>query len=232
MGIEYRYQNWRREGTRSAVHGLAMRMIKPLAPYRALYGMQICMDQLTLPDYPPADLPYETRFLDQDEVLRCLEKEPILRPDPTHEALARGDRCYAVLDGDRLASYGWYATRPLIVAAGLYLDFDPAHAYMHTGYTHGDYRGERLHGIGMARALETLTGEGSRGLVSCVDTDNLPSLRSCARMGYRHFGVLRILGKGERAWSHVSAGCAEYGFTLSPSPESALMVDPTTAKAA
>ncbi len=198
-----------------------MRAIKPVAPYRALYGLRICVADLTLPDYPPADLRYETRFLVEDEVLRFAEHVPTLRPKFTHEALTRGDRCYAILDGDRLASYGWYATQPLVVAFGLYLHFDPAYAYMHTGYTNPDYRGQRLHGIGMARALEALTDEGSRGLVSCVDTDNLRSLRSCDRMGYRRFGVLRVLGKGARAWSHASAGCAEYGFKLSPSPDSA-----------
>ncbi len=153
MGIQYRYQNWHREGTRSALHGLALRAIKPLVPYRALYGMQVRADQVTLRDYPAVDFPYEIRFLDEHEVLRFLEHEPTLRPTPTREALARGDRCYAVLDGDRLASYGWYATRPLIVAAGLDLDFDPAYAYMHTGYTHADYRGKRLHAIGMTRVV-------------------------------------------------------------------------------
>ena len=137
------------------------------------------------------------------------------------------------MDGDRLASYGWYATRPLIVAAGLYLDFDPAYAYMHTGYTHADYRGQRLHAIGMTRALQALTDEGSRGLVSCVDTDNVRSLRSCYRMGYSRFGIIRVLGKGEWAWSHVSTGCAAYGFTLSSSPDGAArMRDQPAAKAA
>ncbi len=219
MGIQYRYQNWRREGARSLMHGLAMRAIKPLVPYRALFGVELCLEELSVPDHPSGDLPYEARFLAEREVLRLSEHEPALRPKFTREALARGDRCYAILDGHRLASFGWYATQPIVVAFGLYLSFDPAYAYMHTGYTHPDYRGERLHAIGMGKALEALTAEGSRGLLSCVDTDNLPSLRSCYRMGYRRFGVIRVLGKGERAWRHTSAGCAEYGFALSTSPD-------------
>lgn len=219
MGIQYRYQNWRREGTRSALHGLAMRAIKPLAPYRALYGMRIRADDLADTEARPADMSYETRFLDGDEMARFADQEPTLRPKFMREARARGDRCYAILDGDRLASYGWYATRPLVVAYGQYLHFDPSYVYMHSGYTHPDYRGQRLFGIGKAQALRTLSEEGNRGMLACVDTDNVRSLRSFHRLGASCFGVMRVLRIGERAWRHTSPGCDRYGFTLSPSPE-------------
>lgn len=206
------YQDWRRDGTRIALHGLAIRVIKRVAPYDAMYGVQLTLDQLTLPE---CEIPYETRFLEPHELLRFSESEPTLPAEFVLDAVDRGDRCYAILDGDRLAAYSWYSMRPTLVFDALHLHFDPAYCYMYNGYTHPDYRGQRLHGIGMARALRALTEAGWRGFVSVVDTDNVRSLRSCFRMGYRTFGVIRILGKGERKWIHASAGCAPYGVTLS-----------------
>ena len=216
MDLQVLYQDWRRDGTRRTLHGLAMRVIKRLAPYQAMYGVHLALDQLTVAE---SDVAYETRFLEAHELLRFTEQEPALEPDFTRDAIARGDRCYGVLDGDRLASFGWYSTRATVVLDHLYLHFDPAFCYMYNGFTHPDYRGERLHGIGMARALRALTDEGCRGIVAVVDTDNVRSLRSCSRLGYRRFGVIRIMGRGEGAWIHASSGCAAYDVTLSPSAE-------------
>ncbi len=223
MGVQYRYQNWRREGTRSLLHGLTLRATKSLLPYRELRVMQLSMDRLTPPDAPLAELPYETRFLDASEVARFSDQAPALRAKFTNEAEARGDRCYAIIDGERLASFGWYATRPLVVAFGMYIHFDPSYVYMHTGYTHPDYRGQRLHGIGKAKALRVLADEGIRGMLSCVDADNVNSLRSCQRLGCRPCGVIRVLRGGNRPWSLISAGCAEYGVSLSPMPDRAAL---------
>ena len=87
---------------------------------------------------------------------------------------------------------------------------------MYQGFTHPDYRGRRLHGIGMAGALQAVTEEGYRGLISCVETDNSRSLRSCLRMGYIVFGVVRVLGTHAGAIVRATRGCAEYRYPLSP----------------
>src|SRR5579871_266099 len=50
------------------------------------------------------------------------------------EATARGDLCYVLLDGDSVASYGWYSTRPMPlteVRGAPTLHFDPSYAYMY-----------------------------------------------------------------------------------------------------
>lgn len=229
MDIRAFYQDWRRDGTRTALHGLAMRVIKRVAPYDAMYGVQLTLEQLT---FPACEIPYETRFLEPHELLRFSELEPTFSAEFIRDVMDRGDRCYAILDGDQLAAYSWYSTRPTVVFGDMYLHFDPAFCYMYNGYTHPDYRGQRLHGIGMARALQALVEDGVQGLVSVVDTDNVRSLRSCFRMGYRRFGVIRIIGRGERTWVHASAGCAAYGVTLSRLPDSKGTRDRPTTKAA
>src|SRR5205085_675505 len=106
-----------------------------------------------------------------------------------HDAFAKGDECYAILDGSTLAAYGWYSNTPTAIdVPGLVLDFDPAYIYMYKGFAHPHYRGQRLHSIAMTRALDAYLREGFRGFVSYVEWNNFASLKSCYRMGYRHFG--------------------------------------------
>lgn len=55
--------------------------------------------------------PCQARFPNTEEVI-SFAKDPAndLHPTFLQEALAHQDRCFAVLDGDRLASYGWYSS--------------------------------------------------------------------------------------------------------------------------
>ena len=133
------------------------------------------------------------------------------------EAVERGDRCYALFDGDLLASYGWYATRPTRlreIDSAPVLHFDPAYAYMYHGFTHPSYRGQRLHAIGMASAVEELTREGRKGLVSYVDSSNFASLKSCYRMGFEAFGHVVMLKVGGRDLWRSTPGCKKYDFRV------------------
>src|SRR5699024_6299583 len=103
-----------------------------------------------------------------------------------NEALAKGDRCYAILDGERLAAYGWYSRQPTrIDPPELLLGFDAGYVYMYKGLTRHEYRGQRLHAIGMNRALQHYLEQGAKGLVSYVESTNVDSLKSCFRLGYR-----------------------------------------------
>lgn len=130
-------------------------------------------------------------------------------------AKQRGDRCFAIYDGDTLASFGWYSTQPtplIELGGGLVLHFDSAYAYMYNGFTHPKYRGQRLHAIGMAAACETYTREGKKGLVSYVEASNFSSLKSCYRMGYESFGHVGVLKVGDRYLSRATPDCRKYDF--------------------
>lgn len=100
--------------------------------------------------------------------------------------------CFAAFDGDRLAAYGWYARHSIEAehCFGFGLALPPDVVYMYKGFTHPDYRGQRLHGIAMGLALQHLSHDGIRALISTVDWTNEASLRSCARSGYRQIGQL------------------------------------------
>jgi hypothetical protein len=145
------------------------------------------------------------------------DRENLLSDRFIDEASAKGDKCYALFDGDTIMSYGWYSTRPTRlteVPGEPTLHFDPAYAYMYNGFTRPEYRGRRLHAVGMAAALDELTDAGLSGLVTYVVSSNFASLKSCHRMGYETFGHLIMFGIGSRHVWHATAGCKQYGFRV------------------
>jgi hypothetical protein len=131
------------------------------------------------------------------------------------EAFDKGDECYGFLCGDSLASYGWYSREPTpIHPPELMLYFERGYIYMYKGFTHVNHRGQRLHAVGMTRALETYRARGYKGIVSYVEWNNFGSLRSCYRMGYSDFGAIMVFRLFGRYFAHSSAGCRRYGFRL------------------
>ena len=127
-------------------------------------------------------------------------------------ALAKGDECVGVFDGARLASIGWYARSSTAISKSLVIEFDPAWTYMYKGYSLPAYRGKRLHGIGMTFAIKHYTERGARGLISVVEFNNLKSLRSVERTGYRLFGDIYVVSLGGREVFWSSPGCRPYQF--------------------
>lgn len=83
---------------------------------------------------------------------------------------------------------------------------------MYKGYTVPAYRGTHLHAVGISRALREFTAEGKAGLISYVQSNNLASLRSVARMGYRVFGTVYLLRVGRRVLTYATKTCRDYGF--------------------
>jgi hypothetical protein len=133
------------------------------------------------------------------------------------EVIAKGDRCFAFFDGEVLTSYGWYSTQPTRlteISNSLVLSFDPTYVYMYNGFTLPKYRGQRLHALGMAAALEAYAKEGHKGLVSYVDSSNFASLKSCSRMGFRTFGHVVLLKVGKQYLCRATPGCKEYDFRV------------------
>ena len=80
----------------------------------------------------PADL--TAGFLDRDTLRRLsAQAQYDLSPGFLDAALSKGDECYAIMDGARLAAYGWYARTPTGVSDNLEAHFDAAYVYMYKG---------------------------------------------------------------------------------------------------
>ena len=155
---------------------------------------EVAVTAASLPDFT-------FRFLSPDEVAHyAADPAHDLEPDLADRAADGRNSCFAALDGDRLAAYGWYA-REWIEPEHCYgfgLRMPAEVAYMYKGFTHPDYRGKRLHGAVMGLALRAFSEHGVRALISTVEWTNDASLKSCARLGYRQIGQLahaRFLGR-------------------------------------
>ena len=120
-----------------------------------------------------------------------------------------------ICDGDRLAAYGWYAFGATPIGLeGVLLHYSPGYVYMYKGFTHVDYRGQRLHAIGMTRALQHYLSKGYKGIVSYVESINFDSLKSCFRMGYAVFGTVYVVRAFGRYYGFSTPGCRKYAFRV------------------
>ena len=139
--------------------------------------------------------PYQCRFLDRAEILHhASNPENRLSQQFVKTALAKEDRCFGILDGDTLASFGWYSTRPTKIGHDALFRFAPELVYMYHGYTRPAYRGQRLHSLGLACALRAFSEEDYDGLVSLLEPTNWPSRTSAYGLGFRPFGTLIEVG--------------------------------------
>jgi hypothetical protein len=202
----------------------AVRMARRLAALRFLKCIVIQKVAAKVVETEPR---YECRFLSPAE-LRALAPNGACELDEEFLALAakNGDECFGILDGATLAAYGWYTHGATEIAPGFWLEFDPRYVYMYKGFTARAYRGQRLHAVGMGRALNEYLARGYEGIVSYVDAENLSSLKSCYRMGYRDFGMVALADWPVGKWARESAGCAQYKFQVKTSlPERAAEVE-------
>lgn len=188
----------------------AANRIFPCTIWKALTIDQVNASYSKLPDN------LEARLLDAEEMRAYARPENDLDEEIVDQACENGDRCMAVFDRGKLASYGWYSNQPTDINEELRLRFRDDYVYMYKGFTRDEYRGQRLHAIGMTLAVTEYLALGYRGIVSLVASNNFSSLKSCYRMGYRDVGKIygvKIMG---RYRLHHGKGCDEYGLTMGP----------------
>ncbi len=195
---------------------IAYRALNKVTRFMALTMLSVTPDTVDT-GFLSGDAEHVHRFLSPPQ-LEALSGDPVYQmpPDFLSQAIAKGDRCYAILHDAVLASYGWYSRQETPVTEDLTLRFSPEWVYMYKGFTRPEYRGQRLHAIGMARAMMEYAKEGRRGIVSFVEANNFSSLKSCYRMGYAKAGTILALKVGRRYLIHVGRGCEPFGFDLRP----------------
>ena len=218
MNIKQVYETVHRFGLNAAAQDIAYRAASKVTEVTMLKVVSLTMDSVD-PLFLTDEAGYTWGFLDAPTLHGALRRGTPLSMDASFVdgAMARGDRCYGALRDDTLVAYGWYSTQPTPVTAiadDMLFHFDSAYSYMYRGYTLPEHRGRRLHGIGMARAMEALVQGGSQGLVSIVDARNFPSLASCFRLGYRSFGQILCARIAGHDFTYATKGCAPYGVYM------------------
>lgn len=203
----------RKRGLPRTLHDVTLKVVNSVFPYKVLKGISISRVD---PDFLKCPDGYTAMFLSQS-MLRHFAGDPIYQMPASflNEALSKGDECYAICDGETLAAYGWYSTKPTRMdLPDLLVHFGEQYVYMYKGFTHAPYRGQRLYPIGMSLALQNYQSRGYTGLVSYVESNNFDSLRSCARMGFDIFGSAHVGKVFGHYFRHCSRGCAKLGFRV------------------
>lgn len=203
----------RRHGLWSTLRQAALRLVERAIGLRVVRGLHLAsagrvatrIDERHAAGFVPREALRELAADPRNEISRRF----------LDEALRRGDRCFVIRDGTRVASTSWYSTRATRLGpAELMLHFYPQHVYMHKAFTHPDYRGQRLYEAGVRAALDYYAAKGARGLICGVEATYLDSLKACARMGFRPFGSLYVIRIFGRHFAFSSPGCRRFGFRV------------------
>jgi len=205
----------RRHGMGHTLYDVALKTINRAVLLKILRGVRIERPNPAFLECPER---YTPMFL-PEKMIRHFARDEATGMSATFvaEALSKGDECFGFLEGETLAAYGWYSSRPTrIDPPELVLSFGGGYVYMYKGFTGQRHRGQRLHAVGMTMALRHYLSRGFSGIVSYVESNNFDSLKSCGRMGYVQFGsiyVVRIFG---RYLTYSSPGCRRYHFHVAP----------------
>lgn len=202
----------RRHGLWNTLQELALRFAAKALGVRVLRGLVL----ETTPAQPevPAGLAHGFQA---PRALRRFASDPANEMSPffVADAVARGDRCYAICNGPMPVFTSWYSRRPTAIGtAGLVLHFDPQYVYMYKAYTQPAHRGQRLYQAAVSRVFAHFAAKGARGFLSYVDATNLASLKSLRRMGYRVFGSIYVVRLFGRHFTFATSGCTPFGFRL------------------
>jgi len=211
---------FRRDGMRRTLYRTALKALNTVATVKILRGVWVETPDAAFLKYPDR---FTAGFLPESAIRRfAADPENGMSRDFVDEAVSNGDACYGIMDGPILASYGWYSTQPTrIDLPDLFIDFDKQYVYMYKGYTHPDYRGQRLHAIGMTLALREYRWKEFKGIVSYVESDNFVSLKSSFRMGYIPFGSIYLVHFFDHTFSYSTPGCKRFGFRTVRQPKTA-----------
>lgn len=177
-------------GAFTAARILAHRILRRACTYNVFVTIERRLGDLD-PQFlcPPDDL--TGQFLTPDEIYE-IASDPLMGMSQEFASFAiqRGDRCYGIFSARTPVGYGWYSKIPTPIDDHLVVHFHDTHLYMYKGFTLECRRGRRLHAFGIALALKQLTLEGYTGTVSYVVADNIRSVRSLLRLGYRSLGKI------------------------------------------
>ena len=207
---------WRRFGTIAVLKIIANRAINRVTFFIYAKVMLIRVADIR-PDFLRPPEGFQFMFLTPDQC-RAFAQDPEYQMPAgfLERSLAKRDRCFACLDGDTLASFAWFTTEPTTTSELFDISFDSAYVYQFQAFTHPRYRGRRLHAYVKMLALDALSKEGCRGLISIVEFDNAGSLTSNRRMGKVVAGWL-VIGKAfGRQFIYASRGSRALGFRARP----------------
>ena len=204
-------------GLRNTLHWLALSVLAHAFGVRVVRALVV---EAINPGHRAAADAYAHGFAIPRAVRRFAAGEANeLSPFFVADAIARGDRCYAICEGATPASMSWYSTRPTRAGvADMVVHFDMRYVYMYKAHTQSSHRGRRLFAAGVSHALGHYAAKGARGFISQVDALNLDALKALRGMGYRVFGSVYVVRLFGRHFALATPGCKAFHFWLEDRP--------------
>ncbi|MGI9493550.1 MAG: GNAT family N-acetyltransferase [Geminicoccaceae bacterium] len=204
--------SYSRCGLLNTIYDAFYRSINCVCIFQNLKGMIATEESLTKVELP-SDSGLTIKFLSNEELLDH-SKDPSneLTSEFLEKAFQKQDHGLAILDDNKIASYGWYSNKPTRIFNNIDLFFSSDWMYMHKGLTKPEYRGMRLHAVGMCHATSYFAEQGFKGLISYVESNNFASMKSVTRMGYEIFGSVFITSLFDKFATWSSSGCMDYQF--------------------
>jgi GNAT superfamily N-acetyltransferase len=120
-----------------------------------------------------------------------------------------GDFCLAAFANNQLAGYAWFAFEQVepecnqgeSLLTGVGLSLPLSMCFMYKGFVHREFRGRRVYGRLLSRALTLLFGRKITHLLSTADWANFSAHKSCYGIGFRHLGLVWRFGYPRRMFT-------------------------------
>ncbi len=205
---------WRRMGPLYVLLWSVDRCLSAALSCRVLVVVTHAIDAV-LHTGPPLPAGFTLRFLTPDELGRfARDDDGWFSSAFTSDALARGDRCFGILEGGRLVHYCWYSTRPTTAFQDVQVSVDRRFTYGYKAYTDVAYRRLGLHTHAVAAATAQLSNGVLQGVVAYVEASNAPSLLAAMALGDDVVGFVLLGRVANRPFSFATAGCDTVGFVV------------------
>jgi GNAT superfamily N-acetyltransferase len=160
-----------------------------------------------------ADL--EARFLTSEEIVRFASADRDRYSSAfAADALARGDRCFGIIEGGRLVCYCWYAAAAAPVFDDIEVAVDRPFIYGYNAFTDPAHRGRGLHVFGVSAAASQLRPEGFTGITAYIEADNVAPLMSARKMGEEFIGLVFLYRAFGSVHWFATPGCHTIGFEV------------------
>ncbi|GAB1269175.1 hypothetical protein NBRC116493_24280 [Aurantivibrio infirmus] len=165
------------------------------------------------PKLPPLSEGRVVRLASIDELLTAAQ-DPILDLDRDFvtAAVARGEQCSAVFQGDQIIAYAWEATRATPHTNFVTVCFEKPYRYRFNAFTHPAFRQQNLQHIISLYTDPMFIKQGYRYVISFIETHNYPSVSSNLSRGNIIVGYAGYLKLWRKVFCFRTKGARRVGF--------------------
>lgn len=188
-------------------------VLNKLCKVRILYIINLSVENIKKNFHPSSF--FVGRKLRPLEIKKFEYNTQRLSEDFIHYVHTIGDICYVFTDKKKIINYCWYSGKPSAIDDYHIIHFNPDYLYAYNAYTEEEYRGKRLHGLGMAQMVQVAHYEMQKnGLIGFIDIQNYKSMRSCERLGYKKKGIVFLIEVFGKKFSYATQGCGFCGLSI------------------